>query len=493
MSMGHREAMGRVGSHHFLHYYHKNSILSSLNLGPSQFLEAPASISPPLANRSISSAPTETGMSRLALTPSDAQARKWFIQTTQSLNCTTHTDAMGNIFAIRPGRLEGAPTYAGSHLDTQPTGGRYDGILGVCAGIEMLRVLEERGIETEGPIGVVNWTNEEGARFPISRQSYPKPSSWEGRLILPHPGMVSSGVWAGSIPLSRAHDLKEVTPTPHGGTPQTMKEALQAIDQLGPVECSYQSSPMAAHFELHIEQGPHLTTSIPKQRIGIVTGVQSYRWYTLTVTGRDAHTGTTAFEHRADALLAAARMMVKARETAREVGCLASVGVVEVRPGSVNTVPGLVRFSLDVRAVEDSIVHSCEEILKREFDKLAVGGGDSIGRPCKVEWKLDLDSPATKFHPDCISCVESAAVAVLTDFEGGKEGKLTRKMTSGAGHDSVFASQRCPTSMIFVPCRDGVSHHPEEYCAPEDCAVGASVLMGAVVRFDVRRSGKGEL
>lgn len=396
-------------------------------------------------------------MSRLSLSPSDKQARDWFVSTTESLGCKTTVDAMGNIFAIRPGRdMRVAPVYAGSHLDTQPTGGRYDGILGVCAGIEMLRVLQDQDIETQGPVGVVNWTNEEGARFPIS--------------------MVASGVWSEGIGLRRAHALKEVAPTEHGGSPRTMKEELENIGYLGSVDCSHRAMPMAAHFELHIEQGPHLVNS--GEKVGILEGVQAYKWFTVTVEGRDAHTGTTAFEHRADALHATAKFIAGLRKKAKEAGCLASVGIIEAKPGSVNTVPGLVKFSLDIRAKED---RALEDFVRQTKAVLGMVVGHE---KCTRQWSLDFESPATVFHKDCIGCVEEAAKAVT---QGQGEKVLVRKMISGAGHDSVFASKQCPTSMIFIPCRDGVSHHPAEYSTPEDCAKGASVLTGAVVRYDRMR------
>lgn len=201
-------------------------------------------------------------MSRLALSDSDRLAREWFVETTKSLGCNISVDSMGNIFAVRKGRCRGPPTCAGSHLDTQPTGGRYDGILGVCAGVEMLKVLQEQGIETEYPVGVINWTNEEGARFPIS--------------------MVASGVWAEKIPLERAHSIHEV-----GDAKRTMKQELGRIGFLGTMDTSYKAMPIGAHFELHIEQGPRLEAH--SQKIGIVHGVQAYRWHTVTVNGRDCH------------------------------------------------------------------------------------------------------------------------------------------------------------------------------------------------------------
>ncbi|KAA8649775.1 M20 family metallo-hydrolase [Aspergillus tanneri] len=412
--------------------------------------------------------PTDTGMQRLALSEEDKKVRDWFVETTKALKCNVTVDEMGNIFAVRPGRRKDVPAvFIGSHLDTQPTGGRYDGILGVLSGIEALKVMDEMGLETEGGVGVVNWTNEEGARFPIS--------------------MVSSGVWAECIPLERAHNLREVPtvaslPTA-SSAPESMKTALEKINYLGSVPCSYKATPMAAHFEVHIEQGPHLVSA--NQRVGVVTAVQAYRWYRVNITGRDTHTGTTAFEHRADALYAFARMMVRAREVASSHSCLASVGIVEAKPGSVNTVPGLVSFMLDIRGPEDDLVKATESQLKQEFDAIAADEGKGIGKPCRVEWSLDFDSPAVKFHPDCIACVQESAEAVVADASEPKS--LVRTIMSGAGHDSVFASKRVPTSMVFVPCKDGLSHHPEEYCSTEDCATGASVILQAVIRYDRKR------
>lgn len=267
--------------------------------------------------------------------------------------------------------------------------------------------------------------------------------------------------------------------------PETMKTALEKIGYKGSLPCSYKSTPMAAHFELHIEQGPHLVSA--GQRVGVVTAVQAYRWFRLSVIGRDTHTGTTAFEHRADALYAFSRMMVRAREVAAGKGCLASVGIVEAKPGSVNTVPGTVSFSLDLRGPEDYLVAEVEKELRKDFDAIAAEEGAGIGKPCRVEWTLDFDSPAVKFHEDCISCVQQSADAVVADAPDAGSKALVRPIMSGAGHDSVFTSKRVPTSMIFVPCKDGLSHHPEEFSSADDCATGASVILQAVVRYDRSR------
>ncbi|KAF2708275.1 N-carbamoyl-L-amino acid hydrolase [Pleomassaria siparia CBS 279.74] len=409
-------------------------------------------------------APTETGMTRLALSDTDKEARDWFKSTTEALGCKTTVDSMGNIFAVRPGlRNDKPPTFVGSHLDTQPTGGRYDGILGVTAGVEMLKTLADNWIETEYPVGVVNWTNEEGARFPLS--------------------MVASGVWAGSIPQETAHNTREVYP----GT-ATMLSELKRIGYLGETTASYESIPMAAHFELHIEQGPLLEMS--NKKIGVVKGVQAYKWFTTTVKGRDTHTGTTDLKSRADALLVAAKMILHSHRLATANSALASTGILNLKPGSTNTVPGDVTFSLDIRAPQDSTVEKMKKLVVADFPKIAagedvLGSNDActFGLPCSVSITEDFDSPATTFHPDCIDSVSKAANSVL----GPNSHNLVMDMVSGAGHDSVYANKRCPTSMIFVPCREGVSHNPREFCKEEDCALGAQVLMQSVLRFDRMR------
>ncbi|KAI1823778.1 hypothetical protein F4861DRAFT_531352 [Xylaria intraflava] len=410
------------------------------------------------------SGPNDTGMSRLALGDADKEARDWFVKTTKDLGCDVKVDAIGNIFAVRPGRQQGPATFAGSHLDTQPSGGRYDGILGVLAGIEMLKVLKENRLETEFPVGVVNWTNEEGARFPIS--------------------MLASGVWAEEISLQAAHKLQEV-----GGGTATMGSELKRIGYLGSMPASYKSMPMAAHFELHIEQGPLLEAQ--KQKVGVVHGVQAYRWFTIDVTGRDAHTGTTPLANRADAMLLAAQMITHSHRLATKHSAVASTGILTLTPGSTNTIPGHVRFSLDVRAPADATIEAMENDLRRDFSALAAGqdvggllAGGTPSKPLKVSFQVDSDSPAVLFHPDCISAVQASAEAVVGDK------KLVRDMTSGAGHDSVYASRRCPTSMIFVTSKNGVSHNPEEYTSPGDCAIGAAVLMQSVLRFDRTRASR---
>lgn len=291
------------------------------------------------------------------------------------------------------------------------------------AGIEALRTMNDNKITTEYPTGIINWTNEEGARFPIS--------------------MMSSGVWAGAYPLEKAYNLVEV-----GGGKASLKSELERIGYLGTLEASHKANPIGAHFELHIEQGPILESS--GRKIGVVKGVQAYKWYTVKVRGRDCHTGTTDFKNRSDALLTAAKLILYSHNRATELGCLASTGILALKPGSTNTVPGFVQFSLDIRSQEDAKVSQLEHLLKEDFAKIAAEKEvDSLnsfgtkGRGCTVDWQLDADSPATKFHEDCIKCVEESARNML----GPEASTKIQRMTSGAGHDSVYTSRHAPTSM----------------------------------------------
>ncbi|KAK3953855.1 n-carbamoyl-l-amino acid hydrolase [Pseudoneurospora amorphoporcata] len=415
----------------------------------------------------------ETGMNRLALTDADKAVRDWFVKEAKGLGCEVEVDDMGNIWAIRGGVSDSRPTQdgsgkrlppviMGSHLDTQPRGGRYDGVLGVMAGLEALRVLKERDIKTWRPVGVVCWTNEEGARFPVS--------------------MVSSGVWAGEIPLGKAHSLKEVA----GQEGKTMMEELERIGYLGDKKCSYEEMPMAAHFELHIEQGPVLEAK--GKKVGVVRGSQAYKWFTVEVVGKEAHTGTTPYAQRADAFMAANSMIHYARWTGEEQDVLVSVGVFQVFPGSVNTIPGRVKFSLDIRSSStDKLAQFVERHLRPKFDSIAKNVGAN-SQPCSVTWQEDTNSPAQLFDEGCCQAVKVSALSVLAaECQGNMEkavGLVKYNMVSGAGHDSVHTAKRCPTSMIFVPSKGGLSHHPEEFTSEEDCVRGAQVLLESVLRFD---------
>ncbi|KAJ5633675.1 Peptidase M20 [Penicillium herquei] len=399
---------------------------------------------------------TETGMARLTLNDDDARVRGWFAAEVQKLGCSLSIDQMGNMFARQSGKLDSAaPMIAmGSHMDTQPRGGRYDGILGVMAALEVLRTMKENNFRTNFNVGVVNWTNEEGARFPKS--------------------MCSSGVWAGAIPIEKAWDLRDI----HDPN-VTLRSELERHGYLGEIPCdAVNGFQLGAHFELHIEQGPILPAN--RRSIGIVQGAQGYRWLTINIQGKDAHTGTTPFSARHDPLLAASRMIAVSNDIARNHDALASTGIIKIPSNaSTNTIASDVTFTLDIRHPNDEVVHAVQDECLQAFAKIAAQDGKGV----TFDWTLDTDSPAVKFDSGCIASIKAAADNLV-----GPEGSML--MTSGAGHDSVYTNQHCPTAMIFVPCKDGVSHHPTEYCSPEDCALGTQTLLEAVVHYDQTKASQ---
>jgi hydantoinase/carbamoylase family amidase len=305
--------------------------------------------------------------------------------------------------------------------------------------------------------------SEEGARFPAVT--------------------VSSGVWAGSIGLQEAWNCQEVSPSGDGSKRATLKEELERIGFLGDVPASYKSQPIAAHFELHIEQGPILEDE--GRKIGVVTGAQAYRWYEVEIKGRDSHAGTTPLSARKDALLAAARMIVASNQVAREASGLVTTGILRAEPGSVNTLAHTVKFTLDIRHPEDDMVAEmvvkCQEI----FTKIAK---EDCERGVEVKWKCLTENRAAKFDAACIEAIEQSAEEACAGLPTKSRGyTLWKRMASGAGHDSCHVSKRSPTAMIFTPTRNGMSHTPDEYCSPEDCILGAQVLLGAVMRYDASR------
>lgn len=393
---------------------------------------------------------TQTGVCRLTLTDDDKKVRNWFVEEVKSLGCTVNIDKLGNIFAIYPGKNEGIPTAIGSHLDTQPTGGRYDGILGVLSGLEVLRTMKDNSFVPNYPIAVINWTNEEGARFPVS--------------------LMSSLVWSGARDLEETYKLKSIT----DDTPVTVKQELERIGYLGDVEVSYKENPIKCHFEIHIEQGPILEQE--KKKIGVVVGAQAYSWNKVIVKGKATHTGTTPFVARSDALLAASLMISKGSELAKKHDGLLSVGVLNLLPSVVNVIPDHVEFVVDTRHVETSSMYKIVEEYKQEFVKIA----ETAGKKISVEFETIMTSESVKFNEECISCVRSSAIELF-----GEEN--VRDIVSGAGHDSCATSACVPTSMIFIPSKDGVSHNPEEYSTPTEVADGFKTLINAVLKYDSLR------
>jgi N-carbamoyl-L-amino-acid hydrolase len=380
------------------------------------------------------------GICRLTLTDLDRQVRDWFKARAEALGCRVSVDDMGAMFARREGTADVPPIGIGSHLDTQPTGGKFDGVLGVLAALEALRTLHEAGYETHAPIEVINWTNEEGSRFA--------------------PAMMASGVFAGVF--SRDYALGR---TDAGGT--TFGAALEEIGYRGPDRCG--EHPLSAFFELHIEQGPVLETE--GRDIGVVTGVQAMRWYEVTVTGQDAHTGATPMKGRRNALLGAARVIERVDAIARmhAPNAVATVGRIENRPNSPNVVPGEVFFMVDMRHPDGSELDQMEAALETSVHEIC--GPIGLG----VQFRKIWDQPAMKFDPDCVAAIRRGA-----EFAGFS----ARDMVSGAGHDAAYVARVAPAAMIFVPCKDGISHNEAEFSSKEQCAAGAQVLLQAVLDYD---------
>lgn len=274
---------------------------------------------------------------------------------------------------------------------------------------------------------------------------------------------VASGVWAGAISLDTAWNLAEVSPG-EGGKKRTMKEELERIGFLGSTNASYKDNPFAAHFELHIEQGPILEKE--QRKVGVTLGVQSFKWFEITVTGRDTHAGTTPFDARKDPTLCAAKLIVQSNIIAKEIGGLATTGILTTIPGSINTMAHTVNFTLDIRHTSDDRLAEIEDHCRADFARIA---SEESERGCTITWKELVDSPAVTFHQDCVAAVRSSAEEVVKGLPvTAQDGKMWKDMISGAGHDSCYTNQRCPTSMIFIPTKEGISHNPQEYSSPED-------------------------
>jgi beta-ureidopropionase / N-carbamoyl-L-amino-acid hydrolase len=382
------------------------------------------------------------GICRLTLTDLDRQVRDWFKAQCEALGCTVTVDEVGTMFARRPGRNNDLPPIAmGSHLDTQPTGGKFDGTLGVLGALEAMRTLHETGYETHAPVEIVNWTNEEGARFA--------------------PAMLASGVFAGVFTPQYAYAR-----TDRDG--KTFGEELARIGYKGNEKAG--AHKFGAMFELHIEQGPILEDE--NRMIGVVQGVQGMRWYEVTVTGQEAHTGATPMGLRKNALLGAARMIEGIDAIAREyAGAVGTVGLIENKPNSRNVVPGEVFFTVDFRHPDEKVLDAMEAEFRAALP--AIMEPLELGYTETRIWH----SPAVAFAPELIKCVR-AGVA--------KSGFTSRDMISGAGHDAAYIARVAPTTMIFVPCAGGISHNEAESTSFDECAAGAQVLLNAVLEFDRR-------
>ncbi|WP_158745594.1 Zn-dependent hydrolase [Acidisphaera sp. L21] len=378
------------------------------------------------------------GVRRLALGPVDKAGRDRFRGWCQEAGLTVRTDAMGNMFARREGRDPSRPPVLfGSHLDSQPSGGKFDGALGVIAGLEVMRTLNETGIQTEAPVELVNWTDEEGSRF--------------GKA------MMGSGVWAGVFDQAATEALLDTEG-------MSLGQALDSTGYRGTEPAS--RFPADSYFELHIEQGPILERE--NKQIGIVTGGQAQVWYDAVVNGQDSHAGTTPPSLRKDALVGAARIIDLVDRTMRARGedGRGTVGQLFVLPNSRNVVPGEVRFSVEFR-------HPDQAELGRIAAQFPRDAG-FVARDSEVTLELTerVRLPAQPFDPACVALVREAAARL---------GYTAREIVSGAGHDAIFVAQHVPSAMIFTPCRDGLSHNEAEHIEPNQAEAGCQVLLQVVL------------
>jgi N-carbamoyl-L-amino-acid hydrolase len=374
------------------------------------------------------------GVCRLALTPEDTAGRALLLSWAARLGLAAEIDPIGNLFLRREGRDSSAgPVWTGSHLDTQPTGGKYDGIYGVLAGLEVLESFAERGIVTRRPIELVVWTDEEGVRF--------------------QPTTMGSAVHAGAVPLKEALAARD----PEGVTAEAALAAQVAA--LPGVRARRLGFPAHAYVEAHIEQGPVLEAA--GRVIGAVTGIQGLRQFAVTVTGEEAHAGTTPASRRKDAFAAAHRIIAAlyARVNDPAETTRFTIGRFQASPGSPNTVPGRVEFTIDLRhpdlATLDRLTEAIAETCRRE------------GAPCRAEIMPLLNSTPVAFDPAMVERVRAAA---------RRCGHDPLDILSGATHDAKFMAGLCPTAMIFIPCRGGISHNEAEAAEPDHLAAGAEVL-----------------
>jgi N-carbamoyl-L-amino-acid hydrolase len=378
------------------------------------------------------------GVCRLALTDLDRQARDLFVQWCEQAGCTVTVDAVGNIFARRPGRNpQLPPVMTGSHIDTQPTGGKFDGCYGVLAGVEVLRTLNDLGVQTEAPIEVVVWTNEEGSRFA--------------------PCMMGSGVFASKFTL-------EETLAKADAQGMTVGEALNAIGYAGSREVTGHA--VGAYFEAHIEQGPILEDE--RKTIGVVLGALGQKWFDLTLRGVEAHAGPTPMHLRKDALVGAAAVVAAVNQAAlgHQPHACGTVGCLQAYPGSRNVIPGEVRMTLDFRHLEparlDAMIAQVREVVESTCAKHGL----------TFDMVPTADFPPLYFDSVCVDAVRGAAQGL---------GLPHMDIVSGAGHDAIFVAELGPAGMIFVPCENGISHNEIENANPEDLAAGCAVLLRAML------------
>ena len=377
------------------------------------------------------------GNCRLALTDSDVEARKLFQKWAVAADCSLRIDSMGNLFARREGKNQNAPpVMSGSHLDTQPSGGKFDGVLGVLGALEVLRTLNDSSIETEVPIEIVVWTNEEGARF--------------------SPAMMGSGVFTGVFDQSKVY-------THQDKKGKTVEQELKRTKQLGETTCKI--FPIKAYYELHIEQGPVLENN--KLDIGVVTGGQGSYWTNITLYGQSSHAGTTPMKYRKDPIMGASKIISKFRELVlNQAEAVATIGRFETHPSSINTIPERVFFTVDSRHPNENILEKINQDLKKLV--LEVSLEENLESNFTNIWK----TPSINFDEGCISVVKNSTESLGYSF---------CEIVSGAGHDACHLSNVVPSGMIFIPCEGGLSHDEAENTNPEQVSAGADVLLNSIL------------
>ena len=378
------------------------------------------------------------GNNRQTLTDADKEGRALFQRWCKEAGLEIGVDRMGTMFARREGTDPDAlPVYVGSHLDTQPTGGKYDGVLGVLGGLELIRTLNDLGVRTRHPIVVTNWTNEEGTRFA--------------------PAMLASGVFAGVHDLDWAYERTDAKGLKFG-------DELKRIGWVGDEEVGARK--MKAFFELHIEQGPILEAE--GKDIGVVTHGQGLWWLQVTLTGKEAHTGSTPMPMRKNAGLGMARMTELVHQIAmsHQPEAVGAIGHCDVHPNSRNVIPGRVVFTIDFRSPHQDIL----DAMKARFEAEAPRIAEALGLTMEIEVAGHFD-PVT-FNEDCVAAVRNAAERL---------GYSHRNIVSGAGHDACWVNRLYPTAMVMCPCVDGLSHNEAEDISKEWATAGADVLLHAVL------------
>lgn len=377
------------------------------------------------------------GSCRLALSAEDQAGRELFAHWCTQAGMTLSVDPIGNLFARRPGSdPHAAPVMMGSHLDTQPEGGRFDGVYGVLAGLEVLRTLNDLGVQTRKPLELVVWTNEEGARFT--------------------PAMFGSAVFTGVMALDAALAVRDADGI----------SVAQALQRTGYAGNRPLGGAVDAYFEAHIEQGPILEDNA--KSIGVVSGGQAIRWLDVQVEGMAAHAGTTPMPLRKDALYGAAQMILAVEQVAADFAPqgLTTVGELSVAKSSRNTIPGRLTFTVDLRHHHDQQIANMEQQVEERLERIARERG------LKVRIDRHWLSPATPFDAECVAAVQQAVDGL---------GYPQQSIVSGAGHDAILLARYCPTAMVFIPCVGGLSHNEAEDVLPEDVSQGADVLLNAVL------------